>query len=118
MSIVTAVSVNRLIKPRGQSCVIILYDWLLPQKCCPYALKISRFQGLAPDNPVLRTRDMEKTIQTFDNHEAADRANADFYRSLSTTQRLEIALELMRPHYEAACRLQRVYRTCQLGESL
>ncbi len=54
---------------------------------------------------------MEKDFQCFDSHVEADDASWNYYRSLSTGERLRIALELMEPIYEAAEGLQRVYRT-------
>lgn len=56
------------------------------------------------------------TFQTFDSFEEADRQNQAFYDNLTCDQRLEIALELMRPYYEAFPRLERIYRTAELGE--
>jgi hypothetical protein len=62
------------------------------------------------------SKNFDFTIQHFSSHEEADRANAEFYASLTNDQRLEIALELMRPVYEAYPRFERIYRTAELGE--
>ena len=58
----------------------------------------------------------DRSFQSFDSHEEADKANQDFYDSLSCEEKLNIALELMQPYYEANPRLERIYRTAELGE--
>ena len=55
-------------------------------------------------------------IQAFDTFEEADAANAEYYRNLTPDQRLQIALEMMSPFYASYPRLERVYRTAELGE--
>ena len=55
-------------------------------------------------------------FQEFDSHEEADQATRAYYASLTNSERLEIALDLMRPYYEAHPRFERVYRTTELGE--
>ncbi|MEZ4753577.1 MAG: hypothetical protein R3A13_04605 [Bdellovibrionota bacterium] len=59
---------------------------------------------------------IKKIFQSFSSHKAADEANCEYYKNLSNEERLEIALELMVPHYEANPRFERVYRTAELGE--
>ncbi len=58
----------------------------------------------------------KKCFQSFDSHEEADKANFEFYRSLSTQERLNIFLEMMVPYYETFPRLERIYRAVDLGE--
>ena len=60
--------------------------------------------------------DTSASLLFFDSFEESDRHNRDYYRNLTDVQRLDIALELMRPYYEAYPRLERVYRTAELGE--
>ena len=57
-----------------------------------------------------------RVIQGFDSHAEADQANFEYYRSLTPEQRIELALDLMAPYYEAYPRFQRIYRTAELGE--
>lgn len=64
----------------------------------------------------MQKRKIQPIITTFDTHQEADEANLKYYSSLSPEERLEIALELMQPIYEAYPRFERVYRTAQLGE--
>lgn len=59
---------------------------------------------------------MEKVIQFFDTFEEADKADKEYYRTLTPEERIEIGLELMKPYYEAHPRLERIYRTFELGE--
>ena len=58
----------------------------------------------------------DKTLRFFDSFDEALEADRAYYRSLSPEQRLELALDLMRPYYEAHPRLERIYRTFELGE--
>ncbi|RMG41771.1 MAG: hypothetical protein D6719_07835 [Candidatus Dadabacteria bacterium] len=64
----------------------------------------------------MSNKDAGKEFQSFDSHDEADQANLLYYKRLTTTERLEIALEIMRPFYEAIPRFERVYRTAELGE--
>jgi hypothetical protein len=57
---------------------------------------------------------MDKIFRTFDSHQQADEASLDDVRNLSTTERLAIFLELMKPVYESSEGLQRIYRTRDL----
>jgi hypothetical protein len=59
---------------------------------------------------------IKRELKCFDSHSQADEATYDYYRNLSPEQRLEIALDLMRPYYEAYPGFERVYRTVELGE--
>ena len=60
----------------------------------------------------------EKQIEfhMFNSHEEAEEASIEYYGSLTPDERLDIALELMRQYYEAYPRLERIYRTAELGE--
>jgi len=58
---------------------------------------------------------LERVITSYDSHEDADRASARYYAALSPQQRLDLALELMQPIYEAHPRFERVYRVVELG---
>jgi hypothetical protein len=64
---------------------------------------------------------MERTIQRFDCPREADRADREYYASLTGEERLDIALELAKRYREglgeAAQRFERVYRVAQLSES-
>ena len=60
---------------------------------------------------------MEKVVRVFSSHEEADRADDEYYRSLTPQQRLDIFLEILwrgRTHDEAGERLERVYRIVKL----
>jgi hypothetical protein len=60
---------------------------------------------------------MEKVVRIFKSFEEADAADAEFYRSLTPEQRMEIFWELLRQlHGDAPPRLERVYRIVKLGE--
>jgi len=58
---------------------------------------------------------IERVLEAFDSHEDADRASARYYRALTPQERIDLALELMRPTYEAHPRFERVYRVVELG---
>ena len=62
-----------------------------------------------------------KTIRIFHSHEEADRADREYYESLTPQQRIDIMLELSARFREtlgeAGERLERVYRITQLGRS-
>ena len=64
---------------------------------------------------------MEKSIRKFDSFEEADRADAEYYASLTPQQRLDILLELVESYRkslgETAERFERVYRVVELSES-
>ena len=45
---------------------------------------------------------MDKILRSFQTHEQADQASAADYAAMTPHQRGAIALEIMRPHYEAA----------------
>ena len=64
----------------------------------------------------MKSGGVEKVFQAFDSHAEADEANFRYYLNLSPNERLALGLELMRPYYEAYPRLERVYRTAELGE--
>ena len=52
----------------------------------------------------------------FDSFEEVDKYNEEYYNGLTDDQRTELGLELMQPYYEAYPRLERIYRTAELGE--
>lgn len=59
---------------------------------------------------------MDKTFRSFQTHEEADRESHRDNAKLATAQRLANFLVLMKPVYDSAPRLQRVYRTGDFGE--
>lgn len=64
---------------------------------------------------------MRERIRIFDSFEAADRADDEYYASLTPQERLEILLDLIASHQEllgdTAKRLERVHRVVELSES-
>jgi hypothetical protein len=64
---------------------------------------------------------MERVAQVFRNHEDADRATREYYRSLTPAQRLKILLEIIaRPresNHDSEQGLARVYRIVKLPQS-
>jgi len=64
---------------------------------------------------------IERTVQKFSSHDEAERAEREYYNSLSPEQRVEILLELMnraRNLYDPASqRLERVYRIVKLQDT-
>ena len=63
---------------------------------------------------------MEKVVRIFRSHEEADEADAEYFRSLTPQQRLDIFLEVLwrgRKGDEAAERLERVCRIVELSRS-
>jgi hypothetical protein len=66
--------------------------------------------------------DMERVVRKFSSHAQSDRADREYYLSLTPQQRMEIMLELVARYREsfgdeAAQGLKRVYRIVKLGES-
>jgi hypothetical protein len=60
---------------------------------------------------------VEKTARVFRSFEEAERADREFYRSLTPPERLDILLDLVRenrPADETERRLERVYRIVEL----
>jgi hypothetical protein len=60
---------------------------------------------------------MEKKVQKFSSFDEAEKAEREYYRSLTPQQRIEILLELIaryRRNDESAERLERVYRIIKL----
>jgi len=58
---------------------------------------------------------MDYTVRKFDSHEAADKADRDYYRSLTPQRRLEILLELVETYSNASTKgFERVYRFVKL----
>jgi hypothetical protein len=49
-------------------------------------------------------------MQVFNSFEEADKADLEYYRSLSGDEKLKLMLEIMGPAYEANPRFERVYR--------
>lgn len=64
---------------------------------------------------------MEKVVRKFHSFEEADRADREYYRSLTPQQRLDLLLDLIARQREsldeASQRFERVYRIIKLGES-
>jgi len=64
---------------------------------------------------------IERIVQKFSSHEEAERAEREYYDSLSPEQRVEILLELMNRARDlndpASQRLERVYRIVKLGDT-
>jgi hypothetical protein len=64
---------------------------------------------------------IERTVQKFSSHDEAERAEREYYNSLSPEQRVEVLLELMNRARDlndpASQRLERVYRIVKLKSS-
>lgn len=64
---------------------------------------------------------MEKVVQVFTSFDDAERADSEYYRSISPKERLNIALELAARYRaslgEAAERFERVHRIVELSQS-
>jgi hypothetical protein len=62
-----------------------------------------------------------KSAKIFNNFEDADRADDEYYMSLSPEKRVDILLELVTRHhkleYETPQRFARVYRITELSQS-
>ncbi len=60
---------------------------------------------------------MEKVVRVFKSFEEAERADREYYRSLTPQQRLDILLELVeRGNRDAPQRFERVCRVTQLEQ--
>ncbi len=55
---------------------------------------------------------MEKVVQIFHSHAEADKADRDYYRSLTPQQRLDMAFLIHDQYYGA--RTQRLERVCRV----
>jgi hypothetical protein len=60
---------------------------------------------------------MKKELRLFATHDEAEEEGLRDILAMSTAERLEAFLELMKPIYAAASGLSRVYRTRPLRES-
>ena len=64
---------------------------------------------------------MERALQVFRGFDEADRADAEYYASLTPQQRLDLLLELIARYRESlgesAERLERVHRVTELARS-
>ena len=64
---------------------------------------------------------MEKVLTVFRSFEEADRADDEYYASLTPQQRVDLLLDLIAAHREslgeAGQRFERVYRVVELSES-
>ena len=64
---------------------------------------------------------IERIVRKFSSHEEAERAEREYYKSLSPEQRVEILLELMNRARDlndpASQRLEGVYRIVKLGDT-
>jgi len=61
-------------------------------------------------------KEVKKIFLTFDSHQEADEANFQYYLKLSSEEKIEIALDLMKTYHETYPRLERVFRFADLGE--
>jgi hypothetical protein len=60
---------------------------------------------------------MEKVVRIFHSFEEADKADRDYYRSLTPQQRLDLAFALHDRYYGATkLKMERVIRVIQLGD--
>jgi hypothetical protein len=61
---------------------------------------------------------MERVVHKFATFEEADAADRDYYRSLTSAERLAIMMDLIYPEGgdAASTRFERVYRIVKLGE--
>ena len=60
---------------------------------------------------------MDFTVRKFSSHEEADKADREYYRSLTPERRVEILLELVESYSNASVRgFKRVYRLCQIED--
>jgi hypothetical protein len=61
----------------------------------------------------------QRELKVFTSFEAADRADDEYYASLSPDERLDVLLTLIAAHREAtgvaSARLERVYRVTELS---
>ena len=58
---------------------------------------------------------MEFTVRKFASHEEADKADREYYRSLTPERRVEILLELVETYSNASAKgFERVYRFVKL----
>jgi hypothetical protein len=64
---------------------------------------------------------MEKVLKVFNSFEEADRADDEYYASLTPQQRVDILLEMIAAYRESlgetGQRLERVYRVVELSKS-
>lgn len=64
---------------------------------------------------------MEKVLNVFNSFEAADRADDEYYASLTPQERVNILLDMIAAYREslgeAGQRFERVYRVVKLSES-
>ena len=64
---------------------------------------------------------MEKVVKVFGSFEEADRADDEYYASLSPQERVDLLLDLIATYREslgeAGQRFERVYRVVELSES-
>ncbi len=57
---------------------------------------------------------MEKVVRVFNSHEESERADREFYRSLTPKERVEIALQLIDDTYGTEHRLEPVVKIIKL----
>lgn len=64
---------------------------------------------------------MQKVLKVFNSFEEADRADDEYYASLSPQERVDILLDLVAAYRESlgetGQRLERVYRVVELSQS-
>ena len=67
------------------------------------------------------SRAMERVLNVFNSFEAADRADDEYYASLTPQERVNILLDMIAAYREslgeAGQRFERVYRVVKLSES-
>lgn len=65
--------------------------------------------------------DMEKVVKVFSSFEEADRADDEYYASLTPQERVDILLDMIAAYRESlgetGQRLERIYRVVELSES-
>ena len=60
-------------------------------------------------------RKIKKKLISFNTLADAEASDLRYYKNLTPQQRLDQALEIMEPFYEAYPRFERIYRTSELG---
>ena len=83
--------------------------------------KASLCPGLKRSLVIYFLRAMEKVLRVFDSFDDADRADDEYYASLTPQERVDILLDLIAAYREslgeAGQRFERVYRVVELSES-
>ncbi len=61
--------------------------------------------------------DMEKVVQKFDSFEQANKADYEYYQSLSGNEKLVLMLQIMEPAYASSEGFERVHKVVELKRS-